>query len=82
MPAGTATVTTASSEGAKDTGGPQKATARSESPNEGGDPHMPNLVPKHLPPLGARAQGQQGGLCREVTRTEVTCGPVTATLLI
>lgn len=53
-----------------------------ESPSEEGDPRTPNLLPKHLPPPGARAQGQQGTLCREVTHIEVTCGSVTATLLI
>lgn len=53
-----------------------------ESPNEGGDPRMPNSLPKHLPPPGAGAQGQQDTLCCEVTHTKVTCGTVTATLLI
>lgn len=66
--------------------GPKKAAAplpsQAESPVEEGDPHTPNLLPKHLPPPGARAQGQQDTLCREVTHIQVTCGSLTATLLI
>lgn len=59
-----------------------KSYSRAESPNEGGDPRLTNLHPKHLLPAGAGARGQPGTLCREVTRIKVACGTLTAILLI